>query len=98
MLTDADGKAQVEFELPDNLTTFRIMAIAVTRGDRMGSGESRVTVAKPLLALPALPRMARVGDAFEAGVVVHATATSRRGTPRLRYFDMICGSPNTGSR
>jgi uncharacterized protein YfaS (alpha-2-macroglobulin family) len=70
--TDASGKAQVEFELPDNLTTFRIMAVAVTRGDRMGSGESRVTVAKPLLVLPALPRMARVGDTFEAGVVLHA--------------------------
>ena len=72
ILTDASGRAQVEFELPDNLTTFRIMALAVTRGDRTGSGETSVVVAKPLLALPALPRLARVGDAFEAGVVVHA--------------------------
>ncbi|HET8734901.1 MAG TPA: alpha-2-macroglobulin family protein, partial [Anaeromyxobacteraceae bacterium] len=72
VLTDADGRARVEFELPDNLTTFRIMAIAVTRGDRVGSGQASVTVSRPLLALPALPRLARVGDAFEAGVVVHA--------------------------
>lgn len=70
--TDAEGRASVEFELPDNLTTFRIMAIAVTRGDRVGSGQSSVTVARPLLALPALPRLARVGDLFEAGVVVHS--------------------------
>ncbi len=72
VLTDAQGRAQVEFVLPDNLTTFRIMALAITRGDRSGSGETRVTVAKPLLVLPALPRLARVGDSFEAGVVVHA--------------------------
>ena len=72
VLTDASGHARIEFELPDNLTTFRIMAIAVTKGDRTGSGESKVVVAKPLLALPALPRLARVGDTFEAGVVVHA--------------------------
>ncbi|MEI6224906.1 MAG: MG2 domain-containing protein [Deltaproteobacteria bacterium] len=72
VVTDASGHAQVEFELPDNLTTFRIMAIAITKGDRTGNGESKVVVAKPLLALPALPRLARVGDTFEAGVVVHA--------------------------
>ena len=47
------------------------MAVAVTDADRFGSGESAVKVNKPLLALPALPRFARVGDTFEAGVVVH---------------------------
>ncbi|HSA19939.1 MAG TPA: MG2 domain-containing protein [Myxococcota bacterium] len=70
-LADAGGRAQLEFELPDNLTTYRLMAVAVTEGDRFGAGQSRLSVSKPLLALPALPRLARVGDAFEAGVVVH---------------------------
>jgi uncharacterized protein YfaS (alpha-2-macroglobulin family) len=71
-VTDDGGAAQVEFELPDNLTTFRVMALAVTAGDQFGAGQSEVAVAKPLLALPALPRIARVGDKLEAGVVVHA--------------------------
>ncbi|MBX5480947.1 MAG: alpha-2-macroglobulin [Myxococcaceae bacterium] len=71
----ADGTAQAKFKLPDNLTTFRIMAVAVTRGDRFGSGDTSIRVAKPLLALPALPRFARVGDRFEAGVVVHANGS-----------------------
>lgn len=70
--TDAEGRATVTFELPDNLTTYRIMAVAVSRDDRMGKGDSAVAVAKPLMALPALPRVARSGDRFEAGVVVHA--------------------------
>jgi uncharacterized protein YfaS (alpha-2-macroglobulin family) len=70
--TDPSGRARVEFELPDNLTTYRIMAMAVTRGDLMGNGQAQITVAKPLLALPALPRLARVGDRFEAGVVIHS--------------------------
>lgn len=70
--TDGEGRATVRFTAPDNLTTWRIMAVAVSRGDRMGVGRSKVTVSKPLLALPALPRLARVGDRFEAGVVVHA--------------------------
>jgi uncharacterized protein YfaS (alpha-2-macroglobulin family) len=72
VLTDAEGRAQVEFTLPDNLTTYRLMAVALTRGDKLGNGQSQVTVSKPLLALPSLPRLVRVGDVVEAGVVVHA--------------------------
>lgn len=80
VITDAEGRARVEFEVPDNLTTWRIMAVAVSEGDRFGAGQSEVKVAKPLLALPALPRVARVGDQFEAGVVVH---THRFEAPRV---------------
>lgn len=72
LVTDANGNATVDFKLPDNLTTYRVMAMAVTRKDLFGGGEAQVVVSKPLLALPALPRVARVGDVFEAGVVVHA--------------------------
>ena len=72
VVTGADGRAEVEFTLPDNLTTYRIMALAIDKGDRGGKGGSSIQVAKPLLAMPALPRLARVGDTVEAGVVVHA--------------------------
>ncbi len=78
VVTDASGRAEVELHLPDNLTTYRLMAVALTKGDRSGSGGSAITVSKPLLALPALPRVARVGDVFEAGVVVHAPSGSPR--------------------
>ena len=72
VLTDSSGKARVELTLPDNLTTFRILAVAATEGDRFGSGQSSIQVSLPLLVLPALPRFARVGDEFEAGVILHA--------------------------
>lgn len=72
VIAGADGTATVRFKLPDNLTSYRVMAVAVSADDRFGSGEETLRVAKPLLALPALPRFARVGDSFEAGVVVHA--------------------------
>jgi len=72
VVTAADGRGEVEFTLPDNLTTYRIMALALDRGDRGGKGASSFQVAKPLLAMPALPRFAVVGDTVEAGVVVHA--------------------------
>lgn len=70
-VTGADGKATVRGKLPDNLTTFRLMAVAVTQDDLAGVGRAKVVVTKPLLARPALPRSTRAGDTFAAGVVVH---------------------------
>jgi len=69
------GTARVKFKLPDNMTKFRIMAVAVGKDNRFGTGETHIQVNKPLMAQPALPRFLRVGDAFEAGVVVHAMDT-----------------------
>lgn len=71
--TGSEGKAHAEFDLPDNLTTFRIFAVAASDGDKFGGGQAEIRVALPLLVLPALPRFARVGDEFEAGVAVHST-------------------------
>src|SRR5262249_29674509 len=72
VLTDAAGNATAAARLPDNLTTFRLMAVAVTRGDRYGSGHSALLVTRPLVARPALPRFLRDGDRFAAGVVVNS--------------------------
>lgn len=70
LTTDEQGRAHVVFQAPDNLTTFRLMAVAVSKDDRYGNGASQVTVNKPLMARPALPRFARAGDKFEAAVAV----------------------------
>mgnify|MGYP000985369516 CR=1 FL=1 len=67
VLTKDDGTAVVTFTAPDNLTAFRVMAVAADLGDRFGSSEQRFTVAKPLLAMPALPRFLNVGDHARAG-------------------------------
>ena len=71
VVTDADGNATATAKLPDNLTTFRIMAVAVTAGDRYGKGESSMLVTRPLLARQALPRFVREGDNFTAGAVIN---------------------------
>jgi uncharacterized protein YfaS (alpha-2-macroglobulin family) len=71
LITDGTGEAKVTFRLPDNLTTFRIMAVAQTKDSRFGHDETTFRVSKKLLLQAALPRFARVGDAFEGGVLVH---------------------------
>ncbi|HET7230459.1 MAG TPA: MG2 domain-containing protein [Longimicrobium sp.] len=71
VVTDANGEAVVSGQLPDNITTFRVMALAVTAGDRYGAGEAPLLATRPLLARPSLPRFLREGDDFMAGVVVN---------------------------
>lgn len=70
LIIPAEGKTTVSFKLPDNLTTFRLMAVAHTE-DCFGSAQTTFKVNKPLLLRPAFPRFARVGDEFEAGVIIH---------------------------
>ncbi len=71
--TDRYGKATMKIKMPDNLTTFRLMVVAmdVEEADRFGNGEAQIIVRKPLLLRPALPRFANYGDQFEAAVVVN---------------------------
>lgn len=76
IITDARGEAKVSFQLPQALTTYRLMAVAVSKDDRYGFSQERVTTSKPLMARPALPRLLRAGDTFEASVIV-----SKKGLP-----------------
>ncbi|MCB9639701.1 MAG: hypothetical protein H6727_12480 [Myxococcales bacterium] len=73
MITDRYGNAKIKIKMPDNLTTFRVMVVALDleEADRFGNGEAQVTVRKPLLLRPAMPRFANYGDRFEASVVVN---------------------------
>jgi len=68
--TDDDGEASITFELPQSLTTFRLMASALTDNQTFGAAQTDIVVTKPLVQTPALPRFARIGDQFSAGVLV----------------------------
>jgi uncharacterized protein YfaS (alpha-2-macroglobulin family) len=68
--TGEDGRAQVTFKLPDNLTTFKAMAVAGARADTFGSGEKDILVKKNIILKPAVPNFTRMMDRFSAGVTV----------------------------
>ncbi|MCE7870386.1 hypothetical protein DYH09_08425 [bacterium CPR1] len=71
VLTDSQGKATVTFELPDSLTSFRVMATALTRASDFGASDCELRVNKPVQMLPSIPRFVRIEDRFQAGVLVH---------------------------
>ncbi len=86
--TGADGNARVRGMLPDNLTTFRIAAIATAEVPgtgafvRAGRAESQVRVTQELAVRPVLPRMLRPGDTAVLGLLVDNLA-NKAGTLEL---------------
>ncbi|MDK9708264.1 MAG: hypothetical protein OEL83_14565 [Desulforhopalus sp.] len=81
---DAEGKATISFELPDNLTSWRVLAMAVSPEDRMGLGEGSFKVNQATEIRPALPNQVMEGDRFSAGfTLMNRTDTSRSFTVSL---------------
>lgn len=60
--TDAQGRAQLSFPLPENLTAWKVQAWAFGRGNQFGDAQIEVPVSKPLQLRPILPRSAVHGD------------------------------------
>jgi alpha-2-macroglobulin len=74
---DPKGRAHFEGRLPDNLTSFRVTALAsaaLTDGTtgRFGLGESSTVVSSPFFVRPALPRQLRPGDQAEIAAIVQS--------------------------
>ncbi len=69
--TDANGKASIRVKLPDNLTRYRVMVVAVDDGgNQFGSAEANITARLPLMVRPSAPRFLNFGDSFELPVVL----------------------------
>ena len=64
------GQASVQVTLPDNLTRYRVMVVAVAAGRFFGAGESSLTARLPLMVRPSAPRFLNFGDSFELPVVL----------------------------
>lgn len=68
---DKNGQATVSFSLPDQVTSFRLMAVASAGTDHFGVASSSLKTQKEVMLRPALPRFLRLGDKFTSAVVVH---------------------------
>lgn len=67
---DTEGRAHISFQAPDNLTGWRVLAIATTPSDRMGLGEAKFKVNKMTEIRPVMPNQLNSGDQFQAGFSV----------------------------
>ncbi|MCF8128726.1 MAG: large extracellular alpha-helical protein, partial [Deltaproteobacteria bacterium] len=78
ILADEAGKATISFEAPDNLSGWRVLAMAVTPEDRMGLGMGKFAVNQPTEIRPVMPNQVVAGDQFEAGFSVMNRTSSVR--------------------
>lgn len=86
----ANGTATIAFPMPDDLTTWRVMAVASggTAADfRFATADATFISTKPLMLNPLLPQFARTGDVLDAGVA----ATNTTGTAGTLDLDAVLG-------
>ena len=78
VVSDEDGGFSLQERMPDSLTRYRLMAVAVDGDRRFGRGESEVTARRPLMVRPSPPRFLNVGDYVDLPVVVHNQSDEAR--------------------
>lgn len=73
LITNSQGKASIQFELSDSVTTFRVMADAHSNG-RIGSGGGELVSRLPFQIEPKMPLAVTAGDQIHLPVaVINAT-------------------------
>lgn len=69
--TDANGRAVIEFPLPDNLTTWTTLVRGLTQDTKVGEAVAELLVTKDLIVRPVTPRFLVAGDRVQLGAVVN---------------------------
>jgi len=68
--TDADGRAQIRFTLPDNLTAWQAETLGVTKDSKLGINYLEFITRKRLMVVPLKPRFVVPGDEFFIGAKI----------------------------
>ena len=69
--TDSQGRVHAEFTAPDSLTRYRVIAVAASKQNQFGTGESAVEISKPIMIEASLPRFGNFGDKMVLRAVLH---------------------------
>jgi alpha-2-macroglobulin len=78
VVTDAAGKATVEFQTNDSPTEFVIVAIANQGADKFGQGEASIVSQPDIMVLPAIGTVVRDGDVFAQEFTLRNTTEAQQ--------------------
>lgn len=98
VVTDANGKATVEFDMPDSLTTWRAVARGMDTATRVGGASSEVQTRKTLMARLQAPRFFRERDELLVSAIVNNAAKvdeQVKAELKLEGGTLELGSPAT---
>ena len=80
VVTGADGRATVKVDLPDNLTTWRATARAVTADTKVGATKYKVVARKDVIMRLETPRFVTQGDTVTLSGIVHNYLNADKAT------------------
>lgn len=93
--TDANGQATVSFDLPDNTTSWRLTAKAITLNHKVGQAQTNIETKKEVFVRPSLPRVLTSGDQAMLTALVHNyAATTQTVTVNLAAAGLDLQGPN----
>lgn len=91
--TDKNGRAKIIFKLPDTLTEYTI-TVTGAHGNAFAKSSDKLIAANPVSVRDALPRMLRLNDKGESGVVI--TNTGDNAAEVAVSCGVISGLEKTG--
>lgn len=80
VVTDKNGKAKVQFKIPDNLTTWRTTVRGITKQTDVGQNTNKFISRKDLLIRMETPRFLRQDDEVVISTIVHNYLSSVKKT------------------
>jgi uncharacterized protein YfaS (alpha-2-macroglobulin family) len=80
VVTDKNGKAKVEFKIPDNLTTWRTTVRGITKQTDVGQKIDKFISRKDLLVRMETPRFFRQDDEVVISTIVHNYLSEKKVT------------------
>ena len=83
LVTDADGRATIEFKLPDTTTAYRVFAVVCDKGSGFVSGQRKMVVTKEFFVEPSPPRFFCPGDKVVFPLIVQ-NKTSGKGVAKIQ--------------
>jgi hypothetical protein len=84
VVTDENGKAKVEFKIPDNLTTWRTTVRGITKTTDVGQKVNKFISRKDLLVRMETPRFFRQDDEVVISTIVH-NYLSKKKTTKIHF-------------
>lgn len=94
LVTDDKGETHINFTLPDNVTTYKFMALAHTNDGAWGKTTQRLMVQKELMVQPNLPLFLREGDEIIlTAKIVSLSQTDQNGVCNLTITNATTQEP-----
>lgn len=95
---DRKGYYNIEFTMPENLTTWKWMMLAHTMKGEFGYAEKTITTQLPVMVQPAMPRFLYQGDKMILrSRISNLDSVKAEGTLRIAVEDAVTGADLTSA-